>query len=137
MLKLILQKPDTLGALTSMLCVIHCLATPFIFLMYTCTDCEKTPGWWGNLDYFLLLISFLAVTRSVKTTSKNFIKSGLWISWVALFLLILNEKIHFLELPEILTYIAAFSLAALHIYNLKYCQCKTDNCCTHKELKHE
>jgi len=29
-----------------------------------------------------------------------------------------------------LTYISAFSLSALHIYNLKYCQCKDENCCT-------
>ncbi len=133
MIKLTLQKPDTLGALASMLCVIHCLATPLIFIAHTCSigGYETSPSWWRNLDYIFLIISFLAVTRSVKNTSKNFMKPALWLSWVTLFLLIINEKIQLVSLPEILTYVAALSLAVFHIYNMKYCQCKTNKCCTH------
>ncbi len=131
--KLIIQKPDTLGALASTLCVIHCLATPLIFITHTCSigGYETSPSWWRNLDYIFLIISFLAVMRSVKNTSKSFMKSALWLSWGALFILLINEKILFVSLPEIMTYIAAFSLAALHIYNMKYCQCKTNKCCTY------
>lgn len=135
MIKLILQKPDTLGALASVLCIIHCLATPLIFVAHTCAigGCETSPNWWRNLDYIFLIISFFAVMHSVKNTSKSFMKPALWLSWVTLFLLIINENIQLVSLPEFITYISALSLAVLHIYNLKYCQCKNDKCCTHNE----
>jgi hypothetical protein len=133
MIKLILQKPDTLGAIASALCVIHCLATPFIFIVHTCAigGCETSPNWWYNLDYLFLLISFLAVFNSVKNTSKIFMKPLLCLSWLILFLLILNQKTQLVSLPEIITYTAALSLSVLHIYNMKYCQCKTSKCCTY------
>lgn len=133
MIKLILQKPDTLGAVASTLCVIHCLATPLIFIAHTSSinGYETSPSWWHNLDCIFLIISFLAVMRSVKNTSISFMKLLLWLSWGALFLLIINEKIQLVSLPEIMTYITALSLAVLHIYNMKYCKCKTNKCCTH------
>lgn len=133
MIKSILKRPDTLGALASTLCVIHCLTTPLLFIAHTCTlgGCETSPSWWRNLDYLFLIISFLAVSRSTQHTSKSFMKSLLWISWTALFLLIINEKMQFVALRETITYATALSLAVLHIYNLKYCQCKTNKCCTH------
>ena len=135
MIKLILQKPDTYGAIASTLCVIHCLATPLIFITHTSTigNYETSPGWWHNLDHLFLIISFLAVKRSAKNTSKIFMKTALWISWVTLFLLVNNEKIQFVSLPEIMTYVAALSLSILHIYNLKYCQCHNNSCCTHRD----
>ncbi|WP_010181727.1 MerC domain-containing protein [Aquimarina agarilytica] len=131
MIKLILQKSDALGILTSTLCIIHCLATPLIFIAHTHAINETNPIWWSNLDYIFLIISLLAVLRSIKNTSKNYMKLGLGLNWVTLFLLIINEKIRLVSLPEITIYVTAFSLAALHIYNMKYCQCKTNKCCIH------
>lgn len=131
-MKLTLNRPDTFGALASALCLVHCFATPFIFIAHSCAagGCETSPVWWRSLDYIFLIISFFAVLQSAKNTSKNFMKPLLWISWFSLFFLIVNEKIQLLSLPETLTYIVAIVLAALHIYNLKYCQCKTNNCCS-------
>ena len=79
-MKLILQKPDTFGAIASTLCIIHCVATPFLFVVHSCTlsGCESTPSWWKNLDYFFLTISFMAIYHSTKTTSKNFMKIALF-----------------------------------------------------------
>lgn len=133
MIKLILQKSDTLGALASTLCVVHCLATPLIFIAHTCSigGCEATPTWWRNLDYIFLFISFLAVKRSTKETSKKFMKPALWFSWAILFLLVVNEKILLVIVPETVTYVAALLLAILHLYNLKFCQCETHECCVH------
>lgn len=133
MIKLILQKPDTIGVLASTLCVIHCLASPFIFIAHISAigNYETSSTWWSNLDYIFLMISFLAVIYSVKNTSKSFIKLALWLSWGTLFLLIINEKIQLVSLPEIMIYITALSLALFHIYNMKYCKCKTNKCCTH------
>lgn len=132
-MKLTLEKSDFLGALVSSLCVVHCLITPFIFIAHSTTisSGETSLIWWQNLDYLFLIISFFAVARSAKTTSSNFIKSSLWISWITLFLLILNEKLELVSIPETVIYITGITLAALHIYNLKFCKCKTPNCCTH------
>ena len=130
-LKLINVKPDIFGAIASSLCVVHCLLTPFLFLsnglLYTGLD--KTPFLWSNLDFIFIFISFVAIYRSTQSTSKVFMKYALWISWVCLFSFLLNEKIFLLGIPGYLTYIAAVSLSSLHIYNLKFCQCKSDNCC--------
>ncbi len=132
MVKSILQKPDTFGVLASTLCVIHCVMTPLIFIAHTsCINgCEVAPSWWRYLDYVFLIISFLAVRQSAKNTSLNFMKPSLWISWVTLCALIINEKNQLVSLPEIITYIVALLLAALHIYNRKFCRCKIDNCCS-------
>jgi len=46
--------------------------------------------------------------------------------------LILNEKLVWIELDEIITYCVALTLSMLHIYNLNYCQCETENCCNNK-----
>ena len=54
----------------------------------------------------------------------------LWLSWTALFAFIFLEQNTELHLSNYYKYTAASLLAVVHIYNLKYCQCKTDNCCT-------
>jgi len=132
---LIKQKPDTLGTLASSLCLVHCLATPFIFIsqssMAIC--CEATPTWWSFIDYFFLAISFFAIYWSTQTTSINWIKPLLWLSWVALGIVILNEKFSWFPLAEIAIYGPALALILLHLYNKKYCKCSTDTCCTHEK----
>lgn len=135
--KLFLNKSDIFGALASTLCVIHCIATPFLFLAHSSTVSSNGSGllWWKNLDYIFLIISFFAVARSAKNTSKSFMKLLLWVSWTALFLFILNEKIALFTLPETTIYITAIILAVLHMYNLKFCQCNSDRCCAHDKLK--
>jgi hypothetical protein len=47
--------------------------------------------------------------------------------------MIFNEKLEFFHIPEYFTYASAMGLAGLHLYNLKYCQCKTENCCVKNE----
>ena len=133
-LKLISLKPDIFGAVASTLCVVHCILTPFLFLSNGAiyTKLNKTTFLWSNMDFIFILISFLAIYRSSQTTSKAFMKYALWISWTCLFSLILNEKIFLFSIPGYLTYIFALSLASFHIYNLKFCQCKSENCCAKK-----
>lgn len=130
-MKLILQRPDTFGAIASILCIIHCVATPFLFVVHSCalSGCESASIWWKNLDYFFLTISFMAIYHSTKTTSKNFMKIALWVNWTVLLAVIINEKTQWISLPETITYVIAFTLAVLHIYNLNFCQCKTNKCC--------
>lgn len=133
-----LKKSDTIGAIASSLCVIHCLMTPLLFTAQSLTavhhDHHSAPVWWGNLDFLFVLISILAVYQSTRNSSNTKIKYALWVSWFALFILILNEKVEWYPLAEFITYIVAFTLAGLHIYNLNYCQCISDDCCA-KETK--
>ncbi len=125
-------KTDTIGILASTLCMIHCLATPFLFLAKSCsaTCCTTSPNWWSSLDFIFLFVSFLAVYQSVKNSSKTWLKYAMWGSWSALLLIVLNEKTQLLPLFDAIIYIPSVALAALHFYSLKYCQCKTASCCT-------
>lgn len=128
------QKSDIFGATASTLCLIHCVATPFLFLAQAHTSYhsgDEIPVFWKSLDYIFLVISFLAIYWSAKTTAKEWIKFVLWGSWAVLLFVILNEKIQLLPLPEYVIYFPSISLIFFHYYNLKYCKCKDDSCCTH------
>lgn len=133
-MKLILQKPDNIGALASSLCMIHCFATPFIFIAQSCTAtcCATAPVWWQWIDYLFLAISFFAIYQSTQTTTRKWVTYALWTSWITLCAIIVNERIVFVNLPKAVTYIVASALVILHLFNLKYCKCKTDTCCTKK-----
>lgn len=126
----ITSKYDTIGALASGLCLIHCLATPLLFVAKSCsaTCCSGAPSWWSFLDFAFLVISFFAVYRSAASTLKPWISKVLWISWTLLLLVILNEQIGWIHLPEYTIYIPALTLIVTHIYNLKYCQCEGEYC---------
>lgn len=115
------SKSDVIGALASGLCLIHCIATPFIFLAQTssATIGNSAPAWWGIIDIVLVVISFYAVYWSTLNSSKSWMKYALWISWSALGIIILNEKLHLLAIPEFSIYIPAIALVLFHLYNRK------------------
>lgn len=122
---------DTFGALASGLCLLHCLATPFIFVVQAGTvSChESGPMWWSIIDYIFLAVSFLAIYYSAKKTSSKWMPVALYTSWVLLAFFILNERFHFLHLSHAFLYLPAISLVGLHLYNRKYCQCVDEECC--------
>ncbi len=124
------RSSDSLGIVSSALCLVHCLATPFIFVAQASSCCEATPGWWQWVDYGFLIISFMAIYRSIQTTRSNWIKWAFSIAWVLLLTIILNEKFEWVHLPHEIIYIPALVLIVLHLYNKRYCQCKKDTCCT-------
>ena len=134
----ILYKPDTIGSLASTLCLVHCLATPFIFITQACTMscCADAPIWWQSIDYIFIVISFFAILGATKTSTNKIISRLLWITWFIFFALILNKSLGLVYLDKNFGHIAGITLACLHIYNLRYCQCKSDNCCANnKNLK--
>ena len=122
------QKPDILGTLVSFLCLIHCIVTPFIFIAQT-SCCKNTPIWWSFIDIFFLFISFYAIYWSTKSTTIEWVKYSLWLSWSILSIIIVNEKLTLFFLPEVAIYFPAFALIILHLYNRKYCKCNVDKCC--------
>ncbi|KJD35001.1 membrane protein [Tamlana sedimentorum] len=136
-MKTTLYKPDSWGAMASFLCLIHCLLTPFLFIAQTsvaaCCATETVPVWWQSIDFVFIVISFFAVYQSTKNSTNNAVKKSFWVCWGFLFFLIVNEKLEWLSIPELVMYAVAITMVILHIYNLKYCQCKTDNCCINNE----
>ena len=71
------------------------------------------------MNYIFIIISFIAVYKSVLNSSNSIIKSILFISWFALTILILNEQFEILHLQEVYTYLSASILCVTHFYNLK------------------
>lgn len=128
-------KSDLLGTFASSLCLVHCIATPFLFMAQasSATFFSGPPTWWKSIDYIFLAISFFAIFWSTKTTTLNWIKPLLWISFTVLAAIILNEKLALFPIPEILIYFPAIALVMLHLYNRKHCKCATENCCINEE----
>ena len=130
-MKSIIYKPDSIGSIASILCLTHCIATPFIFITQACTMscCAGTPTWWQSMDYIFVVISFFAILRSTQTSSNKTIKIALWITWFLFFISIMNKAMQLLYINQNFTYATGITLALLHLYNLKYCQCDNDKCC--------
>ncbi|AWX45992.1 hypothetical protein HME9304_03024 [Flagellimonas maritima] len=122
---------DTWGSFASSLCLVHCLATPFLFAAHTghVQGHHSSPFWWGFLDILFIIISLLAVFWSVRNTSKYWMKFALWVSWIFLATVILNEKLELVLLAEEIIYVPSLALVVLHLYNRKYCQCGNNGCC--------
>jgi len=126
-------KSDAIGALASAICLVHCIATPFIFVsaasLHHSSSHGNSPLWWSMLDVVFLIISFLAVYWSGKTSSKTWMKYALYLTWSLLAVFMIMERLGSIHMAEFLVYFPAFGLIALHLYNTKYCQCKGDTCC--------
>ncbi|MBL6644721.1 MAG: MerC domain-containing protein [Flavobacteriaceae bacterium] len=114
---------DIIGSTASFLCLVHCVATPFIFAAQAglANQSDEHPLWWGFLDIVFLIISFFAVLWTGKYTSKKWITKALWFSWGVLAFIVLNEKLSLFPLTELAIYLPAVSLIVLHLYNRKYC----------------
>ena len=122
---------DILGASASALCLLHCLATPLLFVAYSASyqNYNNIPIWWKSIDYVFIIVSLFAVFWTVKTTSKAWLKYGLWLSWGLLSFVICNEKLEIVYIPEYFIYIPTIALVLLHLYNRAYCKCDNEACC--------
>ena len=118
-IKKIETKIDYIGAFASLLCLIHCLATPIFFIVTACSVscCVSSPLWWKFIDYFFLFISINAIYFGTKNNPFHWLSLSLWFCWINLCLLIINESIGFITLPEKTNYIPALALVVLHLYN--------------------
>ena len=123
---------DNVGIIASSLCMIHCIGTPFLFIAKACSTscCSEAPVWWQLIDYLFLIISFVAIYFVTNNTTLNWIKIAFWITWFVLFISILNHTFPVVETPKYFTYIPASAIIILHFYNLRFCKCKEDSCCS-------
>lgn len=116
----ITTKSDVVGAFSSGICLIHCLATPIFFAAHT-GSMNEVPSWWAYIDLLFLGIAFLSIYKSTEQSSNPKVPLFMWISWAALSFIVLNEKVEFLHLPHDLIFIPSIALIVLHVYNQKYC----------------
>ena len=129
-MKVVLNNSDTIGIFTSLICSIHCFATPILFVAQSgIVSADIQPIWWESINYFFIFLSFIAVYYSVRNTSNKIMKPIFWTCWLFFVVIILNEMIGIVEISELFSYISAFSLAFTHVYNLKFCQCEDEECC--------
>ena len=88
---------------------------------------------WQSLNYLFILVSFLAIYRSAQNSSKSIIKILMFVSWIFLCLILLNEQFEVFQIKEFYTYLAISLMSGLHFYNLKYCRCDDPDCCVQQE----
>lgn len=118
-------KSDFLGALSSGVCILHCVVTPLIFAAGISAEHHAhghTPMWWNAIELTFLAVTLFAVYTSCKQCGKAWLRYAFSGVWLALSLLIANEHFGFIEIAELWKYGAASCLIALHLYNLKYCR---------------
>ena len=127
------KNSDYLGAIAGVLCIIHCIITPLLFLINAELATNQTLLALQVVGYIFLIVSFFAVYKSALNTTNDIVKVLFFVFWGFLLFLILNESFGIFRIAETYTFISAFSLSALHIYNLKYCKCKDQNCCTNEQ----
>ena len=96
-MKLIRIHPDYIGATLSSLCMIHCFLTPILFI--TQAHMSTAPGWWQPLNFAFLFLSFLAINRSIKNSSKQLVKVMFFVLWSLLAFLLISEEFEILHLP--------------------------------------
>ena len=123
-------KADTIGIVSSTICLLHCIATPFLFIVKSCTVscCSETPIWWRLIDYVFLIVSFIAIHQAINKNTKSWMVFSFWAAWITLFLAILNESFEIVSVSEAIVYIPALIIISLHFYNHKYCKCINDSC---------
>lgn len=113
---------DSLGASASILCAIHCAATPLLFLAKPILDGAESHGGfslWGALDWVFLVLSFGAVWYSAKYTTHKSVPMLLWIFWATFAIGILSEAAGIGALSW-LVYFGSIALAITHIVNFRY-----------------
>ncbi len=122
---------DAIGMIAGILCTIHCLATPLLFIAKACstTCCADAPIWWIMIDYLFLVISFTAIYFISKALTIKWLKISFWTSWILLLFSILDHSFEIFFLPQNFIYIPSFLIVALHFYNVKFCKCKGETCC--------
>lgn len=113
------MKSDFIGMVASGLCLIHCVATPILFMAGTGLGLptEAQPTWWGYLDPIFLVLSLLAVYWSVQSTPQAWMKFLFVALWMLLLLLVLNEKFELYHIAEEAIYVPTIGLILLHLYN--------------------
>ncbi len=118
-----LKNPDLLGVAASLLCLIHCVLTPFLLLSSVLIvisphgNEEEIPLFWKALEIVFLILSFWSVRQATRQSLHAWIGYGLYIAWSILAITVILELVDVHFLGDYLKYIAVIVLIILHLYN--------------------
>ena len=118
---------DKIGVFTSILCLIHCLAAPFLYLLVGKSSQINT--WYGSIDIVLITVSFIAIYRSARLSARRYMQIGFYTLWILLLTSVLNERVHWIKIPDFFTYVFSIGLAIWHMLNRRFCLCDKKSCC--------
>jgi hypothetical protein len=105
---------DYVGIVSSFFCLLHCMLTPVLFSLQI-LFLKNTPSY-NLLEYFFLILSFLAVLFTSRKFIKPFGKILIWSIYMLLsFSIIFHEMV-----PIFLSYAASITLILLHFFNIIY-----------------
>ncbi len=109
-----INKADIIGILSSSICLVHCIATPFLIIYGI--------GFMTNpiFKYLFLILSFVSIFKATENVQHTKIAALLWVSfWGFLFSNLFHEEYHWLDYFE---YLFAGLIIIGHILNIKYCK---------------
>jgi len=137
MTTILTKKTDQLGIISSVLCIVHCIATPFFLMTFAGASLpiHGSQEWWRGLDLLFIGISLFAVFKTIQYSDFRWIKVSLFFSFILLTFFVLNERFEGIEFPFDMIYFPASALALLHLVNLRRCRCKA-GCCNNDQSKH-
>jgi len=115
---------DKLGIISAVICAVHCLVIPALFLLkYSFADSLTVlhsgeggalPVWWHVLDYVFLIIGFVAVLHASTHSASAGVRVALWLFWLCLGVaVIFEDSLHWLS------YIASAGLIGTHFVNIR------------------
>jgi membrane-associated HD superfamily phosphohydrolase len=105
---------DKLGAISAMLCIVHCLAVPSLLTMGI--------GFLDNpiIAFLFISIAFLSIYKATKGKLFKGIGIFLWVAFIGFVTSILLEERA--EIFEYLMFFFSISIVLGHLYNMKYCK---------------
>ena len=98
------KNSDYIGAIAGVLCIIHCIITPLLFIVNAELATKQTLFFLQFIGYVFLIISFFAVYRSALNTTNYIVKVLFFLFWGALLFLILNESFGAFRIAETFTF---------------------------------
>lgn len=113
---------DRVGIISAIVCGVHCLIIPAVFLLkYSIADGAEAAGWgvglphwWEWLDYIFLAVGFYAVFHAVRHAPSRWIRVALWIFWLFLAIaVVFEDTLHWMA------YLASAGLVTTHFLNIR------------------
>ncbi len=117
---------DYLGLISSALCLIHCLALPFIVVFFG--EALHSIEHLEFLDWIFAIISLYAAYDSIKRTNSNYLKLSFVLGWI---LFIIGIVMHEDPIFSYTLHLGSIVLISSHLVNYKLY--KKNSC----EIKYE
>ncbi|TAE23830.1 MAG: MerC domain-containing protein [Cytophagales bacterium] len=113
------HKADYVGITGSVLCLIHCLATPVLLVTSTLLKDEFVRDSYLSLDYVFIGVNIVAVYFATRHAPAG-VRTALW-GFLTLFAacIMLEDTAPVFEYAA---YVASLGLVGSHLYNIWYCR---------------